>query len=108
LQKLPAEQERVPRATRSAPAVGGTGHAAARSTTSISPSQNVDSGLSGSQSSASLTWACNQCSKIFNRRENLSRHLKTRKLAEPSRLYYLTMHVHSNSFLSSEPLIDPC
>jgi hypothetical protein len=79
--KMTPRRERVHRATESSSAVDDSVDVGL-SSASISPEGNVD-GTPGLQHSSSSTFGCNQCSKVFNRRENLSRHLKTRKLSNP-------------------------
>lgn len=97
--KIPPRREGVHRQTRSTPAVD-------EADTSSSPGRIVDGGPPGLQSSAGSTFSCIQCTKIFNRRENLSRHLKTRKSlfinASSPRV-----HVHFVTTLEDESLTYP-
>ena len=96
--KMTPRRERVHRATESSPAVDD-GVDVRRSPASIPPGRNVDR-TPGSQHSASSTFGCDQCSKVFNRRENLSRHLKTRKSSNLNfrRLKCLSTSISSLSY----------
>jgi hypothetical protein len=54
----------------------------------VSNSTEIIDTLSGLEAESSKeTFGCQQCSKVFNRRENLSRHLKTRMYIVSSAIF---------------------